>query len=383
MAVHGEVADALGPIPSAKVSVRIERAGGSLQPDHSSTDASETADSAEQHPKFQRFVRTDQSGKFRVSFDGDELRDGLWRAHMVVVPDAGPEVAVPTEPLELDRTSSRILLDMLGIVGLLGLVALFGQRLWQVLYAHFKERRRRAKTREQAARAFADDETIVPVHMSQEVDLGEPSASDRSVWGVVWDRWRDEPMQHAELTVVDLAGDEVVETSQTDASAGQEGRFSVGPLEAGQYRLEVRADGFMPGRLDFETPHSGRLGNVRLDLVAVPLKIRRLYQSLVEALQGDDLWGRLSPREIEDVLLEAADRAQESVPGMAGARFVERLRRRLDAGDQPLGGHELVAMMTALVEETYFSGRQFDESVWHVARDIALQLRTRFEEEAR
>ena len=66
----------------------------------------------------------------------------------------------------------------------------------------------------------------------------------------------------------------------------------------------------LSGTMEIVIPHAGELGYFRLGLVATPLKMRRYYQAWVQRLQGKDLWGKLTPRQIEHALLAALDAAR-------------------------------------------------------------------------
>ncbi len=378
LVVAGEISDQLGAVPGVRVSVRIHRKGDDLAkaPQQSSLPSPR----GDARAPYERFVTTNRSGHFEAFFAADKLADGVWQADVDVVPEVGAEVSVPTESVELDRTTSRWLLDALGLLALLGGLGLIVQRSWAIIGAYLSKRRRQADSRQRAEEAFRDTETLTPQAMSADGPPVDPSPAPTRVSGLVWDVWKSRPVEGAEITVSTPAGDPVVTETSARGLQARAGSFVVDGLAPGRYKLTIRAHGFMPGSLEFRLPHGGRLGNVRLDLVAVPLKIRRLYQSLVETLEGEDLWGRLSPRQIEAALGDAlhahgAGQGGRDL-GTPGRRaFIASLRRQLGDESATLSGEELVSMMTAVVEETYFSGRVFDETVWELARDIAMRLR--------
>jgi hypothetical protein len=376
LAVEGQMSDELGPLPGVRVAVLIRRDGASV------------GSSDDSRARFERFVTTGKDGTFRAFYAADDLGDGTWRAQTTVMPEIGADVSVPTESVELDRTTSRWVLNALGVLALIGGLLLVLQRLWQVIATYLARRRRQRESKKRSQKALLDTEVLNVDSLEADQEPVEINPDRSRLSGIVWDIWKMRPVADAELLVSNPEGEPVRRSRTSSASTIQEpghrprrpGAFILDGLEHGSYTLEISAEGYMVGTLDFRLPHRGKLNNMRLDLVAVPLKIRRLYQSLVETLDGQDLWGRLSPREIEATLIELADRASEDVDHPAQRAFLKSLERRLREAREALDADDLVAMMTAVVEETYFSGRSFDRSVWELARDIALELRTRFEE---
>jgi hypothetical protein len=390
VAVEGEISDELGPLEGVRVAVSIRRENASEvaateedaseQPATASeSTASDSKARGDERARFERFVTTDKNGTFRAFYVADDLEDGTWHAQTTVMPELGPEISVPTEAVELDRTTSRWVLNTLGLLALVGGLLLVLQRLWQVIAMRLARRRRERDSEQRSKEALRDTDELVPDKLAADQEPVDVNLDRTRLSGIVWDIWKMRPIADAELSVSTRDGAPVRRES-VDGESARAGAFIVDGLEHGSYVLEVRASGFMTGNMTFRIPHRGQLSNIRLDLVAVPLKIRRLYQSLVETLEGEDLWGRLSPREIEATLSELADRAAERADNPAQRAFLKSLERRLRQTEAPLDADELVAMMTAVVEETYFSGRTFDQSVWELARDIALELRARFEE---
>ncbi|QDG54349.1 hypothetical protein FIV42_27465 [Persicimonas caeni] len=381
LAVEGRLTDERGPLPGVRVAVKIRR-----EDQGEPSEESEQAEQMSQLPgssargdeqaRYERFVTTDEQGRFRAFYSGDKLEDGIWHAQTAIVPELGAEIAVPTAPVELDRTTSRWILNALGLLGLIGGLALLLQRFWQVIETQLQRRRHERESEERAEMALKDTEALSPHSLGVDEKPVDTAPDNTRLSGMVWDIWKDRPVADAEL-VVWRDGERVRTEHATGQASPRAGIFIIDGLTAGAYELEVRARGFMPGKLSFRLPHKGRLSNVRLDLVAVPLKIRRLYQSLVETLDGQDLWGRLSPREIEAALLEVTDEATQDTGSPARRAFLRSLEHKLAQAGDTLSGEELVSMMTSVVEETYFSGRTFDTSVWELARDIALQLRDR------
>lgn len=328
-------------------------------------------------------VSTDGRGRFRHVFSGPEIFDGNWKATVRAVPDLGAPVSWSTGPIELSQQSSRRLLNLVGLLGIIGVALLFlgqvGREVWRKI-AKWRAHRRALAAREAS---FSETEVIVPLPLADEADEGEEETDESRfvIAGMAWDIWRHRPVAEAQISL-HIQGNTAREAMAVHSDGV--GRFRFEPLPAGRYELAVLAPGFVEGRMVLTLPHGGRLGRFRLDLIAVPLKIRRVYQTMVEAFEGEDLWGRLTPRQIEEVLWEGLghDAQEESgQPQSSGGQKERRedLRKRIesfhDGGPEGrLDGMRLLDLMTQLVEESYFSGSDVETSQWLIARDIAMRL---------
>ncbi|MGM0555023.1 MAG: carboxypeptidase-like regulatory domain-containing protein [Myxococcota bacterium] len=374
VAVTGEVFDDEGPIEGARIRAKLWRVD---VPDEPGDDAgSGIADSP-----YERTVQTNSAGKFRAFFSGDELEDGAWQGRATLEPEFGEGKTRDTDQLEFDRTVSRWVLNSLGVLAVLVGVGLVLHRFWAFLTVRLEERRRRIEAEKREERAFREEETLVPVSLRED-DAGETPVERDRVGGMIWDSWRSRPIEGALVRLVDSNGSELRSTRSADGTPPDAGRFRLEDLPKGDFELRVECHGFMPGKMKLSIPHAGKLTNIRLDLVAVPLKIRRLYGALIEQLEGEDLWGLLSPREIQGAILEVSESMADQVDSKTGRVFLERVRAALSDGPQRMSPETLVDSMTQIVEETYFSGRVFGEDVWKMARAIAVELRRRFDREA-
>lgn len=374
--VSGEISDQRGPLAGASISVQLV---GDQTPDAPDQPAQQ---------ELHQLAQSDEEGKFSAFFPTAELPDGAWSAEVQVLPQVGPAVSEALEPISLDRRTTRWVLNILGALGFLGGLGLLIQRFWRVIQLYFKERRLKKESSEQLKSAMREVETIAPARMASAPELradAPPSAYDLS--GVLWDEWQDRALKNASIQLLDAAGADAFSTTLEHIARAQDsppaGYFQTPALPAGAYRLEIKAPGFMPAQLELKLPHDGRFQKMRVDMTAIPLKIRRLYQTLIRALDGADRWGALSPREIEALLLEALGEEDAPAGSQARREFVSALKTRLrrgalDPADAPdpaaAGGEQLLALMTAVVEETYFSGRTFDMSVWRFARQLAERL---------
>lgn len=367
VAVTGEVFDDEGPIEGARIEANIWR-----------VDAPEGDES---RSELQTTVQTTSAGKFRAFFSADDLEDGIWEGEAHLRPEFGTEMSRQTDRLELDRTVSRWVLNALGVVAVLVGLGLVLHRFWSFLLIRLEERRRKREAQEREQRAFREEEELVPVELAD--DDAEDAPIERDVVsGMIWDAWRSSPVSGAAIRLVDSNGSELRSTESDDGSPPNAGRFSLEGLPKGDFELRVECHGFVPGSMKVSLPHTGRLSNIRLDLVAVPLKIRRLYGALIEQLEGEDLWGLLSPREIQGTIVEVSESMAQQLDSRTGRVFLQRVRTAMDDGPQTMTPAALVELMTEIVEETYFSGRVFGQDVWKMARAIAVELRRRFDAEA-
>ena len=75
----------------------------------------------------------------------------------------------------------------------------------------------------------------------------------------------------------------------------------------------------------------------------------------MEAVRGDDPWGRLSPREVE---AEVQEKLSLDLQLPENASLIDVLSEITDA-----------------VEESYFSGRVYDEAFWRETRELVIAWR--------
>lgn len=349
LAVSGTVRDEHGPLPGVRMVGRIE--------------AEQVFEDAPSQDTFAVSTMTDDDGKFVAFVPASKLVDGVWRGRAEFVPPLGERVLVDAGTTEIDTRVYRLAVNGFGLTAiLLGLLVLLA-RLSQTFLGRVRQWRRK---REQAARqaaALEEVEEIVPVFL--ETDPGSSVELSRDdVGGMVWDVWLQRPVVGAAVEL-QPGGEAAPLVTSTDAN----GRFRFTDVPPGTWRLDVQKFGFIRGFLDLSVPHDGRMSHFRVDLVAVPLKIRRLYGSIVEQSVGEDLWGKLSPREIEarlDVLwpeLATADRRH--VRSAVAAKL----------SGQEVSGLSALAALTEVVEESYFSGRTYGEDAFLFARALALELR--------
>lgn len=355
LAIHGIVEDVTGPVPGGRVQavfypVELDDGQASLQPITIST-------------------VTDEDGTFSGFAPSHRLGDGTWTGVARVIPPVGEPVETEVEGVEVDTTTSRWLLNAFGILALLlGLGVLLSRGI-EALLLKIDEWKRAREREHRQARAMEAHETIVPVFLEQE-ETTTPEARD-DVGGVIWDVWQSRAVVQAGVTL--RGADQTYE-----AQSGGEGRFAFRDVAPGTYEMEVRASGYVTGQMSLKIPHNGRFAYFRVDLIAVPLKIRRLYQAVLETAIGRDPWGQLSPRQIEDEvwnIFVSEDIEETETPSRETIRrHVERLLG--DGQEDELGISDVLRVMTGIVEESYYSGKSYDESIWLAARRLLLELRS-------
>ncbi len=368
-AVDGAVRSREGPIGGVDVEATLVPVGG---------EGAERArrDGGEGSGRLVERTESDGQGRFHLFFGRENLPDGEWGATVRLSPEVGPAVERTVGTFTIDRSWSRWVVNGAAGLAVLVLLLVAGREVWVVIRAGLEKRRRRQEESRRRQRAFDEEETLQAIPVASGPEDGEEVDRDR-VAGTVWDGWKEQPVGGARVEVWSAEGDTPDAVEQTDA----QGRFVFEDLEAGERELVVSATYYVRGRYAFEIPHSGALAGCRFDLVPVPLKIRRLYQSLVELARGEDLWGEMSPREIRGIVvgvLEARpDGPEEGTEGSEA--FAARVRDVLAGDEQPETPVELLEALTDIVEETYFGPRRYDEKTWQLARRIALRLREAIE----
>ncbi len=370
--VQGRVSGEVGKIADANLEVTLRYQGNRPPRSRDSNEGGrEDTRTSKATEVPTRQVETDEEGRFEAFFERSRLQDGPWRADLRLIPDVGDPFEHSVGTVRVDRTFTRWVARGAGLLALLALAVVGGRELWWLVRRKLRERRERREAREARERAFEREDELAPVRLDEVVE--EESRSERSLFGRVRNVWRDEPVVGADVA---LHPDGEGDTRLT--STDEAGEFAWNELPDGTYTLEIRSDRFVDGRHTFSIPHDGTLAGARFDVVPVPLKIRRLYQALIEMIRGDDLWGELSPRAIESVIQEELDtRVEGDGERPEGAEnMASRLRDLLDDPDHQLDSTaDYLEALTDIVEETYFSQRTYTEETWELARRLALRLR--------
>ncbi|RVU48895.1 carboxypeptidase regulatory-like domain-containing protein [Lujinxingia sediminis] len=311
--------------------------------------------------------KTDASGMARYFVESRAGAQGIYEVDARVLPPAGAELVWPGERWEVEEAPGEKALRLAAMVAVLLALVWVGRGVarragvmmrawWGRLRAH----RARARTPEDAmARDMASG--------LEELELEERSeAQDESLDPALtlvvelWDRWRDRGIEGATLS---LTGAD--ETTIAHARELGGGAYALSLSHSATSTLSAAASGFVDARATLERGRSGRL---RLKMSPVPLKIRELYRWLVRRAHGEDLWGTLTPAQIARALAR-----QQPVSAEVSLGWSEALEgwTRLRAEERPA---ELLRLLTAAVEETNFSGRDYDVALWHRVREIVLEL---------
>ena len=384
--VLGHARDGLGPLPHGQVIVEFERVAQAPQDTRAMLDAVRDAqDSPPETPtpvlhaaadaglmtRYRAQSQVDPQGQFVAFAPQKALQEGVWRARVVYSPEVGPSTTLVTEPITLDRSASRWALHALGLLTILVGLGLLGQRQYLGRLSALWRARQRARQRDDLD--LSREEVLVLEAYTPTQDDAPASTALDGIAGVVWDTWREQPIPEATLELRATQTQEVVRVAQSD----QTGRFHLEGLPAGTFELSITARGFVRGRLQVTLPHQGQLSSVRASLVAVPLKIRRAYQVWVKRWHGQDAWGVQTPRQLEVALWDAMRLATATFEDPAEReRWHMRLQtflieeHTLDA----MALERLIVLMTELVEESYYSQRVYEESLWRLLVELTRRL---------
>ncbi|MBH24095.1 MAG: hypothetical protein CMH57_06520 [Myxococcales bacterium] len=365
VAVSGVLGDRAGGVTAQEIDVILSQGGEELE----------------------RFrARTDEEGKYGLFISEDRYEAGELTVQSQVVLPGGSLLEATPLTLEVEKTGLTglpwLLVSLLGVFGaVLGVNAL---RDWWGAREERPEKAKKPRVSPQRARR----PSIVAVERA-EIPSEVPEGATR-IAGVLWDRQRREPLREGEvaiLTTQEEGQPAVIPATPIDA----DGAFSFGPLSPGAYVLRATARGFVSASYRFTIPHSGELRYFRFPLTPVRVVVRDLYAELSdELLEADEgAWGRLTPREVSERLLEAVEsilseeEEREEVVQEGLKAFRALLGRVLDAerGDGPaLSSDEVVKAFVTLTEEVYYSQRLHDEEIITVAERLASRVREHVEE---
>lgn len=165
-------------------------------------------------------------------------------------------------------------------VGLVLLALAVRLRFWQEIaraWAAWRLSRRR--------RAHALEEAPVVVQLAVGDDL-------RTDWiaGRIVDAHTGRGVRGARC-VLTGSGDPVI------AGCDPHGRFAVGPLPGGIWRLELQGPEHMPRQMALTMPHDGSLDGATLALISVRGRVRDVYSRALSEYEVEVVWGRDTPAE--------------------------------------------------------------------------------------
>ncbi|TXD37817.1 hypothetical protein FRC98_09045 [Lujinxingia vulgaris] len=310
--------------------------------------------------------RTDAGGGASTFVESPPGAQGVYAVEARVEPPAGVALVWSGERWEVKEAPQEKALRMAAMVAVVLALLWVGRgvarralvvvRAW---WGRVLARRSRARATEDAmARDVARGHEELEFEEVREAP--DESAEVASTLVVeLWDRWRDRAIAGATLRVEGADG------TIEDARELGEGAYALSVSGAVGLTLRATAPGFVEARATLERARSGRL---RLKMSPVPLKIRELYRWLVQRAHGEDLWGSLTPAQIAQALAH-----QDASTTDTALDWYARLERwtQLRAEDRPA---ELLRLLTAAVEETNFSGHDYDVALWHRVREIVMEL---------
>ncbi len=316
----------------------------------------------EESETLERRVRTDERGRAAEFFSERELQGLRWQVVVEVVPPAGEPVLWEGEEVYYVASLFSRMIPWLGLLGiLLGAGWVGRRRVWAFLERVGRALRSGEEGEEEAeVPRFEAVERVSYQGLPRTFRDEREEAPTASVVQV-WDPWAERPVVGARLRVEPTAGGEGCQR-ETDVRGIAD--LGVAAREAGE--LLVEAAGYVPVRAALPFPGSRKA--VRVEVTAVPLKIREMYRWTLRRAAGRDFWGRLTPREIEVALAGLS----QSLGGPEEMPQVDR-RRWVEAGDEDRQ-KMLLAAITAVVEETNFSGELYDRQWWERARGLMEEL---------
>lgn len=357
VSIVGNVHDESGPVSNLQVRVILKPLNNTTTPPNTPQPVS-----------IFRSAQTNEDGKFNVFVPNSEMPDANWTILAETIPDVGPTVSHSLESIELNHKLSRKILQLSVAAVILALLLIISQRFAVHLKTRRRTREKRIAAKTALDAALRDHEIIqiIPVIDNFET-RSETNANDtfkaptsQTLAGIVWNAWQKQPVPGATLIFHHAKKpDSEYLTAQSDTK----GRFLIESLPPDSYILSVHAVGFIPAKLAFDIPHNGTLSKFRLDLVAVPLKIRQIYQTTIQSIQGEDLWGQQTPRQINELITRTLALETTQSPHMH--------KRLLDVSNNPA---EVLRTLTEIVEECYFSGRLYNEELWLIARELAREI---------
>jgi hypothetical protein len=304
-------------------------------------------------------VRADTDGAFSAFIDDEALPPGVLAFQVRLTPDVGPEARSAPVVVEIARSGiGAWALWLLGglIVGggLIGVLAVLAARLTAWARRAWEARRRR--------RALTQPQVVTPLPLPEP----PPDLPDQpnAIGGRVFDTLEGTSLPNVHLTLRHAPSGDQERTLLTDAAGG----FLLLDLPPGRRWLEAQAHGYVTARVEVWSPHDGSLRYFRLNLTPVRQVLRERYAWLLNAYSPQRaLWGQHTPQEIRGELLtllhatDQAAQARDTTSSWGLDPITSRLRLTLDDPHAPLAS--LWALMTALIEEVYFSHRLYPASL--------------------
>lgn len=365
--VEIQVGDDVGPLSDAEVTFELLAGGDGGGSEEKGSEA-----------RLEYDAITGEDGRASIMISDADLEQRRWDVTAWVVPPLGEPLVweggpVHREPSIWGRLAFIVAVLVLG-TGLLWM----GRRVVLGLWARLRDilRRRsensgnKGKIKTSNSGEFEAVEEIRPVAL----ETPEVEVSDGRIRIQLWDEWQDEAVSEASLQIENPAGEVI------DVLAGSSGEVELKLELKGMWLIQVEAPGYVAARTQLAAPPQAQ--SIRLVLTPVPLKIRKAYRWMVRKTQGADQWGRLTPRQIEAALSQI----EMTEDGVASQEPESTWRQWLE-GWEELDSEErvqtLLRAITAVVEETNFSGRLYDADLWEVTRRALEELAACLEDHSR
>lgn len=356
--VEVRLKDDHGPIPGVGVQIRLEHRDDGRA------------------PLIER-AATDEQGVAEAMFADEQLEGQQWTVSARATPPVGEAVVWEGERLDAETIDWLRLFAPVAAVVLIAALAWFGRHRLDAWWRQLRARLAAGRPPKND-QPRTDSTQLEPVEKLAvtPVDVEPPPHPDRSEAPPaiqLWDEWTDEPVVQGRVRAT------WKQDGHSEADSDERGIVLLDAPRGEKLQLRVFAEGFVPATttvcLDEHT------GTMRLALTPVPLKIRRAFRSVVRHTRGDDPWGRLTPRQIGRALRqmhEVSPPAGDESPGEHRPPWRQVFEQWETADDE----HRL-AMLTravaAAVEETSYSGRNYDNEVWERTRTALNELLRRLE----
>ena len=318
-----------------------------------------TQEEGEESREIRKEERSDYRGRGRFFVSFDELEGERWQIRVEVRPDVGKAQIWEGESMQEEVPVINLVVRWLAILGLVcALLWLFRRvmlALFEKVIVSWKSLREESPEEQKAQ---FERELFTPLERAS-VKALQPGGETIGVLRLqIWDTFRNRP----------LAGARVLLDETTELECDEKGSVVI---PRGTTEIRAQAHGFLPVEASIKDHTTGM---VRLEITAVPLKIRHLYRHLIRSLERDDPWGRLTPRQIKQVLAPLTLQVQhESLRSSPDWERVLQDWESLSESERPAA---LLAAVTALVEETNFSERTFDLETFEASKLVIQELLT-------
>lgn len=242
---------------------------------------------------------TDENGYYEIKAAGSEIGTGRFNVQAVLQPSkpwyrnsrsdmVQVEVGEP-DPVPVTYTLAAFGATLLAMLAFLGLRT----KPWQGWFT-------RVKKRVVQDNEVADVEEVAPVTVQHGLQLSRPGIissfrrpHEDDFNGVIRDAFRKRPLDQAVIRITHATAGTHEQKTQED------GRFAFKELQSGEWRVAVRARGYITEEFAITIPHRGELLGAQIDMLSVRERIFALYREVAQPLlPSPGLWGVWTPRQI-------------------------------------------------------------------------------------